>query len=506
MSRPTSQISRDERGSTLIVTLIIMLVLTVAGLALAAIVTSTTSSLVGSRSTAQARAAADAGVADAVSTARRTGEFCALSLSSTSPAYTVTSACAANQVTFTSVGVGPNGRTTTTKAVYAYAANQAAGPGADMMFFANTTFNSNVIVNPPVSRLISITIPNGSFSCNSTLPADIIASGSFSTSGSCNVAGDVTVGGTVDGCCASDTVQGDLIASGTGSSGFRGTVGGKVHTGGALSFSGGSKVVSGSVTAGGNVVVGGQTINGSLTLPAAASINPSNPSASQVKGGVIRATVPAPVLPTVPTWFDYKYAASDWPGYTIVTLASAGSGAGTCRYFSSSPNAGWTALSTLTTPTVIDARACNSFTSNNGGNPVATLKTNVVMLASSFNLTTLTVKAAAGATPSIWFVTEDTNVNGTPTCANGGSTITINGTVIQAPVKAMAYTPCRIDIAGQNVDTWSGNFYSGQFTPGGTFTFNGDPLTLPRMPGGAGSGSAPGTNSLGTLVSQRDVP
>ncbi len=44
------------------------------------------------------------------------------------------------------------------------------------------------------------------------------------------------------------------------------------------------------------------------------------------------ATVPRAASSTLPPWFEYKFAASDWPGYTVVTLMSSGSGAGSVRF------------------------------------------------------------------------------------------------------------------------------------------------------------------------------
>nr|WP_274635827.1 hypothetical protein [Microbacterium bovistercoris] len=496
----------------MVVVLVIMLVLTIGGLALAAIVTNTTSTLVSSRSTTESRAAADAGLADAVAVARRTGSFCGIDVSSSSaPRYSVTSTCTDTHVTFTSVGTAGRSHTTM-ETEYEYSVENASYIGADMYFYSSATFSSDVLTHSLDGDLLSVIIPFGGFTCNAAVPANIIMLGNFKTEGNCNVQGSVVGGGTATMTNASDTVQGNLIASGTGQSLIRGTVGGNLQTGGPLSFSGGSKIVSGSVIAGGGVTIGGESIRGSLTLPAGATLNPATPTTAQVGGGVIRATVAPPVLPEMPAWYEYKFNAADWNpfsgksfGTPIVLNNSNTDPTKRCSYFTSSPNTGWTALSNLTTPTIIDARACGLFTSNNGGNPVATLKTDVVLLANSFNLTTLTMKAAAGASPNVWFITEDNTADGSPTCGSSQGSLVINGTVINAPVRAMIYTPCLIDIQGQNIDTWNGNFYSGSFKYGGKFNFYGDPIAFPGMAEASSSGSN-AAKTLGTLVAQRDIP
>ena len=102
----------------LIVVLVVMLVLATAGLALAVIVTKTTGALVGHRDIAEARAAADAGIAAAVATARGANGPCGIETSASDPIYSAESACGDGAVTFTSTGTGSAGAVTMTEAVY----------------------------------------------------------------------------------------------------------------------------------------------------------------------------------------------------------------------------------------------------------------------------------------------------------------------------------------------------------------------------------------------------
>ncbi|GAA5097112.1 hypothetical protein GCM10025760_30900 [Microbacterium yannicii] len=120
----------------LIVVLVVMLVLSMAGLALAVIVTETTGALVGNRDVAEARAAADAGIAAAVATARSADGPCGIETSASDPQYSAESECGDGAVTFTSTGTGSAGAVTVTEAVYLipwvdYSFDAAEWPGWD---------------------------------------------------------------------------------------------------------------------------------------------------------------------------------------------------------------------------------------------------------------------------------------------------------------------------------------------------------------------------------------
>lgn len=191
-----------------------------------------------------------------------------------------------------------------------------------------------------------------------------------------------------------------------------------------------------------------------------------------------------------------------------MTLVNSGTGVGTCKYFNDSPGTGWTTwLGSLASDTVLDARACSTLSSNNGSSPVVQLKKNVVLLANGFDLTPLKVKASPSAVgkPSLFIVTEDRapgDVN--PTCGAGQSKLFINGTIIEASVRAMGYTPCSVDVGSMGIDQWSGTLCGGTWAPGGEFTFTADPIGLPGM--GAEHGISVETRTVGALVRQRDVP
>lgn len=503
---------RDE-GSTLVSVLIVMLVLTITGLALAAIVTNTSSGLAGSRDTAQSRAAADAGLATALAEARRSGQACGMDISSTTaPRFRATSLCSADRVTFTVTGRGANGGMTKTQAVFRYSSG-STGTGADMIFFGDTTFTKEVIAHPLDDSLLSIVIPSGDFTCQVPIPANLVLAGDLQTKGNCAIKGSVVAAGIADMAVDTDRVDGTLTVAGSAENTIRGAVGGAINALGPLSFGWNGRTIGGNVSTGGNVKLGSTKIAGSLTLPAAKSLDLQSGS---VVGGIARpSTVTPPTAPTFAKWFDYAYKLSDWQPYdgrtfTARTLTTSGTGANTCANFNNHPAEGWPSLGTHTSPTVLDARACTSLSSNSGTKPVVELKTDLVLLAKSYDLTQLTFTAAPGLAtpPRVWFIVEDTVDNDAVSCSGGAGNIKINGTVMTTAITAMAYTPCTIDIAGMGTDTWKGSFYGGKFNYGGGIQFYGSPIALPGMPSSPSSTipATPAGGTVGALISQRDVP
>lgn len=505
----------DDSGSSLVAVLIVMLILTVGGLVLSSVVVNTAGLTTDSRSRAQARATADAGLAATVAALKRGEIACptapaklsasaAVSADAGSPTYDYAVSCSSTSA-MVRVNASVGGAKTAVQADYGFSSTTSTG--GDMVFFGTNeiTFNSNVEVTDP-GRRVNIVIPQSTkFSCNARIPGNLTVKGDLSTQSGCNVSGAVAAGGTLNMCCGSDTFQGELTLRGTGTSIVRGTINGSILANGNLEFGWESKTIGGSVRTTGDVQLGSVRIQGSLTFPSGRTYTPNS---GTVVGGVVRpATVPTVPPLTLPTWFEYKYKASDWPGYNVITLVNSGNGVGTCNYFNASPGTGWTTwLGSLATNTVIDARACTQLTSENGSVPVVQLKTNLVLLANSFDFGSITFKksASAASKPSMYVITEDrTPGDVKPTCGSGQSKIYINGTVIESSVRAIGYTPCTVDVGSKGVDQWSGTLYGGAWTPGGKFTFTADPIGLPGM--GAEHGISVETKSVGALQRQRDV-
>lgn len=513
----------DDAGSAIVVVLVVMLVLTIGGLAVASVVTATTGMLSGARGTTQSRAAADAGLADAVGTARRTGNFCALTLTSTSPTYSVTSSCAGGQVTFTSTGSGGSGGSTKAQAVYAYTSG-STGHGADMVFYGDTTFTKEVITSNS-NGLLSIVIPSGGFTCQVHVPANIVASGTIKTNGGCTIDGNVRAGGLLTMTNTTDVIKGNAIASNTGSYNLQGQILGDITVGGPIGFGWNGFTYPGNVSARGIVNLTSASIAGALTLPSSAEVDYDGwqkvvaPTATspRVAGGISwQASVPVPPAPSFDPWFSYTYKPADWQPFNGTTFAqiklvNSGTGPWTCaRFMQNNPStgnaAGWRETAALTTPTIIDATACGTLSANNGSNPNVALNSDIVFVAKAFDLTTTKFTSANSTKSRVWFVVND-GVSGSasPSCTNGAGNVVINGTDMSGVI-AMAYTPCTVSIGGNS--GWTGAFYGGGFSYGGGMTFVGASIALPGMPSSAtmpGTGTSTGA-ALGALVSRRDLP
>lgn len=523
-----------DAGSALVSVLVIMLVLSIGGLALAAMVTSTTAVVVDTRSTTQSRAAADAGLAVAVAQSKVSGSFCGLDLEETltggdaTSEFAVTSVCdtSAKTVTFTSVGSAGGGETTT-RAVYTYTSG-STGHGADMVFYSDTTFTKEVITSTATNGLLSIVIPSGGFTCQVHVPANIITSGNIRTNGSCTIDGNVRAGGSLSMTNTSDLIKGSATASSTAAATLQGKIQGDITLGGALNFGWNNYTYPGKVSVRGNLNLASASVAGTVTIPKAnyieydgwQKINSPTATNPRVAGGVVwQDSVPVPAAPTFDPWFDYAFAEADWrpfngTTFTRITLAATGNGQWTCNRFkdnnpSTGNAAGWRELGDLTSPTIIDASACGTFSSNNGSEPNVKLGTDIVFVAKSFNLTKLTLGSKPGVSARVWYITNDGSLTGAgdnvPNCSGGAGNTVINNTNMGA-VTAMIYTPCTIDIGGNS--TWTGAFYAGGFSYGGGMTFVGANIALPGMPSSAtmpGAGTSTSA-ALGTLVSRQDVP
>lgn len=280
-----SESERDEQGSALLSVLVIMLVLSIGGLALAAIVTNTTSMLVQNRTTVQSRAAADAGLADAIAQGRRAGGVCALGLTSTTaPRYTVSSSCSAGKVTITSTGYGEDGGTTVTNAVYSVTSAYQGLDGA--LVSAAGSLNVSSIDIQSASNEGDIILNTGNFDCNNSMEVDgdlIVRNGSVHLSNACLIRGDLMASGNIQIDNNAVGVGGKVVTLGTFSLTTGATVTGDVFARGTATVSSGGKI-DGGITAVGNVSISGSTsrIGGSVISGGAISFN-----AATVVGSVV---------------------------------------------------------------------------------------------------------------------------------------------------------------------------------------------------------------------------
>ncbi len=308
---------RDERGSALVSVLVIMLVLTLFALTLAAIVTNTGSTAAGGRSTSQARAAADAGVASALAAFKK-AEVCTGTIASTTaPVYSATCAVATNTVTFTSTG-SAGGRQVSVQAVYGFTTAQSyeAKVGQLTFFTETTTYAPNKVTSSTTDRA-KLIVAKGDFRCNSPMAANVVVEEDFSSDSACAVSGWVKVkgdatmnaGSSIGGSLTAgknvilnpvSTVGGSLTAGGTVVIGSNCSVGADLTSVGTASLRSGG-VVGGDLTSGGNAsldssssVVGDLATGGYADLGSGTSVggNVTSTSYSDIEG-IVKGNVEA---------------------------------------------------------------------------------------------------------------------------------------------------------------------------------------------------------------------
>jgi len=481
---------RDDAGSALVSVVVLMLVLTVLALTLATVVTSTTRQMVSSKTSTQARASADAGLAAVLAAFKRNAATCPTTTpsSTTVPKYSTTCVESSGQVKFTSTGDSSLATATKVEAVYAVNTSSTASGAAELVFF-NTGSDSVYFTNhvmPQSATLANILFPGGgNFECKTTVPGNVIIAGSVQGQSGCTINGSVFAGG-------ENPVSGTWAV-----------------------YLNNDDQVKGSVTAAGSVAIGGGTskIAGTLTLPSSAKLQiawsdagkpTSNARVSSGAAGAI--SWPSTVAkPTLAGWFEYTHVDSKWTGYTPVKI-TASSSPYNCSNINDWATTFWSSFVTgLTADTVIDMTACP-----NGVKQVqvgkASLGVNVAFIGNKFVLSDFALTPKSGKDPRAYIVVPDPNSSDNkPTCSgsSAGRTIETNAAV-NVTVKTMAYTPCTIRVGYGG--TWNGAMYSGTLDDGGDITLYTTPMGLPgQFSASNGAPVGASTKTLGDLVTRRDV-
>ncbi|MCT9821612.1 polymer-forming cytoskeletal protein [Microbacterium sp. W1N] len=266
---------RDDDGSVLVSVLIIMLVLTVGALVLSSMVVNTTGMLVGSRSTAQSRAAADAGLSDTIARAQRGEDVCTNSTySSTSPRYTVSVMCDSGTVTFRAVGTGGSSGRTVTEASYSRNSTPRKLAGALVSAAGALNVSSLLVTAPAIDG--DVVLNTGDFDCNNSMDISgdlIIRNGHAKLSNACNIRGDLIVSGYVQIDNNAVGVGGDVYTGGTFSLTTGATIKGNVYAVGDATISSGGKIDK-SVTTRGKFTMDGAAsrVKGSVWAAGALSV------------------------------------------------------------------------------------------------------------------------------------------------------------------------------------------------------------------------------------------
>lgn len=556
----------DERGSTMVATVSLMVITAIVGVAIATATFGALATTTANRSSVQSQAAAESGIAAVVAALNTSA--CAPSYTRTSaPAYSVSIAWGASATgpftdgcptssspTFLRLISAGSAATAATgglatgnsvEAIFAYTPQAAATPptiapsGAAVYSYSGDYRMTGLKLSSATAARASVILRSGTFQCDSdsVINGDIVAGGGNLEVANCVVNGNASASGTVT-LTGSAKISGNVSASTAPAGGGYSvsmtssstSVGGNVNAAGPVVV---QNTVGGNVTAGPglgtSMFQNTAKINGNLTVAGelnaqgmgACDWGTNRPEYSRgakcimekdpkhVLGTISYGVsgISAPPVPVVPGWTEYNFTASEWTGYTIVTL-NAGDDCGWS--WASTGMAKLQAAAASSTPTVIDARKCDISWWYNAN---LRLNSNLVIVAKSFSMGNNTIQAQGNQPRKLWLIVPDTNPNDkAPTCSSG--TITIAGNfVIDPAVTALAYTPCTIENSNAY---WHGQMYSQKTTMHQSTTVLYEALGLPGVnldlgtatsTGSAGSGGA--TTGLGTVtvpaVSYRDV-
>lgn len=555
--------SRRDEGSALVTVLIVMLVLTIGGLTLATIVVNTSGLVVASRSSAQSRAAADAGLAEALAVAVRTSKICDTTPIESSPiggdlgdgsTYSVTRDCASTpgRAIYTATGRGPGGAVTKTEAVYAYTPTPVTVNEPALITRAPLNLSALKItaVDPKVPATVWV-IPepgvSGDFTCNSggAIAGSVyLPAGTVFGSGGCEVTGDVFA--EKDVTIGSGTkIHGDLVSlSGKVNVSGGTTIDRGVYAKGDITFSGGPIIHGDVASSNGSVTLsGGMTIDGSIY----AKVNMTGTSVSQkfvqsiYAGGNITLTggkpsargeiryggafsfpngvasdwavtsvtknsvqpvVTVPSLPSKPEWKGVTQADLD-------ALVSSGmfkkvTWSGACGYSWWPEHEMIAKIKAFTEPTIVDARACAQLDLHQYSG-TTTLKTDVVFIAPSFNIEDQKFESADGKNHRLWFVSPEVagrDCTTVPPIAIKGTRMTPDGGA--SKISGLIFTQCTIDFPNGG-EGWKGSMQAGTMTGKPNFLYT--PVGFPGStnPGDATPGGPAVIAPLGDLIWRRDV-
>lgn len=548
----------DDRGSTLVSVMVAMLVLVAIALTTATVTFNTTRGLVTTRSTAQARAAADAGLAALVAHARRTNDFCDLTLPVPSagpsaspspdvPHYKATSnpqdlpegGCKDEKVTFQSTGFAADGSQATIVAEYQVIKNTApptaGGPGLFYTYDAASRFNGYVF-NKADSEVgidefvgaASVYAHNafttGKIACGSgsVFAGDLyIKTGGLQLDAGCVVEGNAYVGGVAD--INGGTIEGNLVAPSNSEHLIRGTIGkagggsGNVFLGGTFTLHPG--LVYGSVQAAGsgNNTLGSGTIHGNLTYKGSYSTW-GTPASTIVKGTLAKDTgLTAPSLPEIPPWQDVEFTPVNattppqaWAdaGYKLTTVT--GTACNKWSTYTADPNS---MTSSLSSRMIFDLRGCSGgFSTNETGNKDVAVNHDVAIIANYWYLSGTKLKSADGQPHTIYLITPDSQptVAGRQCNSPAKDSEQGNGSKVDPKLAVYIYTPCQMKF-NDSSSTFRGQVYAGKLDFGGGVKVAFAPRNIPGYDFGKdvdpwpGGGGGAGALILGALQSQRDV-
>ncbi len=520
---------RHDRGSTLVSVIVVMLVLTAIALTTAAVTVNTTRGLVTTRTTAQARAAADAGLAVVIAAFRSEGVCPTPAPASMThdPQYRTTcDDSSSSQVIFTSTGEPGTNVETMIEAVYALAAPErpptAGGPGLFYTYGLKTRMNSYVFddANSEVGidefvGSAGVYASTGNIACGtgSVFPGDIYTkTGELQIDSGCTVEGNAYIGSKV--FVNGGTIKGSLVAPGNVGHTISGTVGtsggseGNVFLDGTVTLNNGTVYGSVSVAGAGANTLGSGTIHGNFIYKGSYGIW-GIPATTIVKGAIVKNTglVP-PTLPDIPDWQDVAFTPVNattppkaWAdeGYKLTTVTGTG-----CDLWSGNRVNVSSLASSLSSKMIFDIRACsgnfdtNEFSAGLGGTQDVSVNKDIAIIANRWKLSGTKFKSADGQPHTIFLITPDSQptVAG-PQCnwpAQGSEQL--NDSKVDPKIAIYLYTPCKMWFNSGSA-TFRGQVYSGELEFGGGVKVAFAPRNIPGYdfgrdvdpwPGGGGGG------------------
>ena len=418
------------------------------------------------------------------------------------------------------------------------------GPSASAIFTGSGGSVSSISVTSANSNPGDIHILKGDFNCNGGSVINgsvIVADGNLFITNSCTITGNAKASKAVK-ITSSVSIGGDVVAAGGGIELTNSTIsiGGNAYANGnsdihatiAGNFEGtGSLIIQDAGWVKKNVTVTGQlTVRGRVGLNATTPSTAEtmiNPSAARVGGalrvggnfrvdskaaGAASATYAtanglvgsvaynktglsgpaAPTVPTVSPWVDWTYKWSDWAsGYQLLTWDTAGG----CQVgsWNESTQTTWKLIKNLTTPTVIDARGCNTL--DIYGVSMA-LKTDVVFIVKEIVQGAVTWTSTTAAKHKLWFLSQDgAPTTAGPQCTSPAGPIRVTGNFeIKDPILALAYTPCTMSISGTK---WRGQIYAGGFTVSSGDSMVYEPIGIPGTDLSGGTFTDPSATPAG---------
>lgn len=354
--------------------------------------------------------------------------------------------------------------------------NSAAVTGAAVFSYGVPGLSNSLELLSFNGNQANVIVAEGNILCSNSVyvEGDIVAAnGNIQLDNTCRAGGNVWASGTV-GLQGNKTIGGDVIAAGAGTNRIdpQVRINGGVYVRGVID-TWGQRCTSGAT--------GWDDAGDACALGRSSGANPVFWNRNDV------------VAPTRPPWIDVNYVAADWQarGWTVRTWT------GPCTIDNRTrTDAQVTALSTYTTPQVIDMRGCANVVFSSSANLNISMRTDLTFITPrNVNLENFTVASFGNLDRSLRFISPDTVADGRPTTTGCGRFDINNRNDMVAPVSIMIYTPCTVQNSNQL--NWRGQYYAGRVTFSNNSELTYVPIGIPGFDLGNGAGGPSGEGAVG---------